>query len=58
MLVAQSKGEEFEPSMLQFQKRAAELNEMHNQRSKGEREALVRDVAWWVLFTWSYLVLS
>lgn len=45
MLVAESKGEEFEPPMLQFEKRVAELNEMHNQRGKEEREALMRDTA-------------
>ncbi|KAG0608839.1 hypothetical protein M758_8G137200 [Ceratodon purpureus] len=44
-LIAHSKGEEFEPPMLQFEKRVAELNEMHNQRGKEEREALVRDIA-------------
>lgn len=46
MLIAKSKGEEFEPPKLQFEKRVAELNEMHNQRSTAEREALVRDIAW------------
>lgn len=45
MLVAESKGEEFVQPPFQFEIRAAELNEMHNQRGKEEAEALLRDVA-------------
>lgn len=45
MLVAESKGEEFVQPPFQFEIRAAELNEMHNQRDKLEAEALLRDVA-------------
>lgn len=45
MLVAESKGEEFVHPPFQFEKRVAELNSMHNQRSQEEAEALLRDVA-------------
>lgn len=45
MATAASKGEEFVHPPFQFERRVAELNNMHNQRGKEEVEALVRDVA-------------
>lgn len=45
MLIAEEKGEEFICPPLRFEKRVEELNNMHNQRTKEEFEALRRDIA-------------